>query len=749
MASQDAIKDDVLQTAANLLDLIEETENVDVFSGSAFEEWKKRCKELSSLISEDVLRVAVVGAIKSGKSTFVNSLFEGDYLKMGAGVVTSIVTRVKTGHKLKAVLHFKNWDEINRDLGHAMVLLPGLDADITSNGFDIRREKDRESLKASLKTLETDQLITNDTRNANSTLLTLCLDGYDRIKDYIRPENRIVTFEKDTFEKHRAFVADDTLAVYVKDILLTIPEKGPGDGVEIADCQGSDSPNPMHLSMIQDYLLLTNFIIYVISSRTGLRQADIRFLSMIKKMGILDSTIFIINCDLSEHESMNDLKALIEKITNELSMICPAPLIFSLSSLYYLLEKMERDLSERDALKLAAWRRGNDLLMFSNSEKLRFQETFKRKLFNGRAAVLFKNAVERLDLVAFGFNSWIRRNLDLLAKDSVQAGEMSDAINVQKKQMDQMKSVIKSTLDGAVGRVQQDLKNEIDSFFDDKYGRISKETLDFIRSYTVRFDEYKDRITSSGFASALFLVFQEFRRAVDTHMTQVVNPEIIRFTKTLEQTLADYFDSVSGPFEAMIRDAITAYQERLGAPVIEFTPEDGTIDTISEIASIRAIGNLKMPPASASLRYSGYIKTDAVVRLGAYKLLRYLKTVFKKPVEREDEEKWLALKDSVKRMKHEAEKSIVATFMDYRENLKFQYILKIADGVSKSLHMRLSDRFRLHVDDLGDFAKRLGQESVDKDQLTRMLVKTAGELETSQTKIGVLREKIALLDQGV
>jgi len=36
-------------------------------------------------LTEETIRVAVVGPIKSGKSTFLNALLRGDYLKRGAG----------------------------------------------------------------------------------------------------------------------------------------------------------------------------------------------------------------------------------------------------------------------------------------------------------------------------------------------------------------------------------------------------------------------------------------------------------------------------------------------------------------------------------------------------------------------------------------------------------------------------------------------------------------------------------------
>ena len=288
-------------------------------------EWEKSCRFIHQQLSEDIVRVAVVGAIKSGKSTVVNSLFKGDYLMRGAGVITSIVTRIRTGKKLKATLYFKSWDEINNDIQQALVLFPSLNGQLQSDGFDIRAEQQRRTLHDALSGLSAEFLITNDSKNANGVLLNSYLKGYDRVTDIIGTKNVTVQYKGRRFADHREFVGDDALAVYLRDIELEINTDAFNAHIEIADCQGSDSSNPMHLTMIQDYLIQTHLIVYVISSRTGLRQADIQFLSMINKMGIMDNILFIVNCDLNEHESISDLERLVEQIQEELSIIKQHP----------------------------------------------------------------------------------------------------------------------------------------------------------------------------------------------------------------------------------------------------------------------------------------------------------------------------------------------------------------------------------------------------------------------------------------
>ncbi|NIR17385.1 MAG: hypothetical protein GWN86_27135, partial [Desulfobacterales bacterium] len=56
-------------------------------------------------------------------------------------------------------------------------------------------------------------------------------------------------------EKHQDFVSQESQAVYLRDMELELPISWLGEMVELGDCQGSDSPNPLHFAMLQEYLL--------------------------------------------------------------------------------------------------------------------------------------------------------------------------------------------------------------------------------------------------------------------------------------------------------------------------------------------------------------------------------------------------------------------------------------------------------------------------------------------------------------
>jgi GTPase SAR1 family protein len=559
MESYNYLKDEILKVNQDILALISKAKSMPGMTEPSFDDWEKTCQSLPIQISEDIIRVAVVGPIKSGKSTFLNSMLKGDYLKRGAGVVTSIVTRVRSGDRLRAHLFFKSWDEVNLEMEQALVLFPSQDWRTNNMKFDIRQEDVRRHIQTALKSLSSEQLISQDTRNLNNVLLTSYIKGFDNVYDIISAEDTTRDYAENNFAEHKRFVGDEELAVYLKDVQLEIPTQGLDGNIEIADCQGSDSSNPMHLAMIQDYLLRTHLIVYVVSSRTGLRQADIRFLSIIKKMGILDNILFVINCDFSEHESMKELQALVNKVQEELGLIKPDPEVYTFSALFNLFSSPLISLSEKDQLRMLQWKTEEELTDFSVSETGQFESAFNLKLSSRRDAILLKNHLERLSVILSGTENWIGINQDILARDSQSAQELIQKLNNHQERVDQMKTVLKTTITGAVTKIKKKLSADVNRFFDAHSGEIIKMIFEYIKNYKGLTKPVKGKADLTGVSRSMYLGYQDFKQSLDKFITEEINPEVIRFVKLQEKEIGKYFDMIIKPYSAMLTDTYDEY----------------------------------------------------------------------------------------------------------------------------------------------------------------------------------------------
>jgi len=736
------LKDEILQINHQVQELFAAAKSIPGLEDHSFGEWEKTSAQLPRQLEEDIIRVAIVGPIKSGKSTFLNSIFKGEYVKRGAGVITSIVTRVRSGERLRAKLFFKSWNEINAEIEQALVLFPTGNWRSAGSGFDIRQAKDRHELKQALGELNADQLISRSTRNINTVLLTSYLKGYDTVSPLLNGENPTRLYEDERFSEHKAFVGNESLAVYLKDVLLEINSGNVKGNLEIADCQGSDSSNPLHLAMIQDYLLSTHLMVYVISSRTGMRQADIRFLSMIKKMGILENSMFVINCDFSEHDAVEDLTALVDRVREELGMFKPNPDIYSFSALYNLFRSNSDGLSDKDRLRLAQWEADTALLDYSNQQALHFESVFYENLTRKRYALLLQNHIERFGVILAGYREWVALNREVTTKDAASVTGVLKKLKVHQKRLDRIKATAEKTLSGAVPELKSSLQQEIHRFFDSHSSSIIRNLENFIQQYTLAPDKYELNSGQTDFSQILYVIFQDFKQAIDSHITETINPELVRSVQAIEKQIGEYFESLLVPFDTMMEKA---YEEFNGHFESSPLPVDGVNLSHTRRPQMEIIikkSGLRLPALVAATHYPAGIKAEAIVRLGFYKAVEKSKTIFRKSADDGSREKTKALQDALRRMKRETQRSVVSQLKDYRENLKFRYIFKLVEIARESYTQAVLVRLQAYSSDLSAIFKRVGSSQADQEKAKAILEEMDRASRKLVEKINDLRRQV-------
>ena len=75
MTSFHTVKDDLQRLCTGISAYLVSARELPGVGMASFKEWETICRTITKQLDEEIIRVAVVGAIKSGKSTFVNSLF--------------------------------------------------------------------------------------------------------------------------------------------------------------------------------------------------------------------------------------------------------------------------------------------------------------------------------------------------------------------------------------------------------------------------------------------------------------------------------------------------------------------------------------------------------------------------------------------------------------------------------------------------------------------------------------------------
>lgn len=740
-------KNDVLQVNSEVSDLFRAAKSIPGLADLSFGDWEKTCAALPGQLDEETIRVAVIGPIKSGKSTFLNCLLKGDFLKRGAGVVTSIVTRVRAGDRLRATLYYKSWEEVNEDIQQALVLFPSPNWRSAEGPFDLRRDKERSELRQALDALNADQRISDDARNRNMVLLSCYLQGYDAVSRFLSDPHKTTHHEAERFIEHWTFSGNESLAVYLKDIQLDIDSGAIGSNIEIADCQGSDSSNPLHLAMIQDYLRLAHLLIYVVSSRTGIRRADIKFLSMIKKMGILDNILFILNCDFSEHQSIEDLKALAARVSDELALIKPKTDIYAFSALFNLFSGMEGRVPEKDRRRLDQWKTETEMVGFSGSETQRFASAFSEILVRKRHTLLFQNPIERLNSIVTGMANWVGINRDILSRDASSAREISDRIRKHQLRFGQILSALQSSLSGIVPKVRQEVGADVNRYFDTGSGEAMKAINGFIAGYRFLPESCMETLQAAGFSQALYKVFQEFKQALDGFITEHLNPEIIRFIASEEIKVRDALQAIAAPYESLIEDAHTEFCSLMGALGISIDGGRPGATGVPSVESLLRSSGIRLPSLSATIGYTGRIRTEAILRHGFYRVVAGFKKMLKKPVIR-GEEDLRALKEGMVRIKRETRQALAFHLKDYQENLKFKYLFGLAETAAQRLSQAVTEQLQAYSSDFGALADRLSSKQEDKERAAAVLADMNARCRRIEEDLGRLKQDVSVESSG-
>jgi hypothetical protein len=391
------------------------------------------------------------------------------------------------------------------------------------------------------------------------------------------------------------------------------------------------------------------------------------------------------------------------------------------------------------------WEKQSEFMSFHQKQYHRFNTALHHKITDERAILLAQNHLARLSLITSGVNQWIGINKKMLVRDVDSVKEVSHQIDHHKTRIEKVKKIIRNTLNGAVVQIKKELRREIDRFFDTRSGSVLGGVIDFVRSYPASGGEYAHNLTSKSFANVLFLVYQDFKQSVDLYMAESVNPEIVKMARRLEQEMMESLEGISEPFEAMVQDVSEDYRQVMSSMGVGFSKSHLPSANDIDLRSVKQSMGLKLPTVQAAMQYSAKIKTEAVARLGYYTLLRFVKKMLRKNVSHEKEGELKALKAGIKRMKREMEKSIDATFKDYRENVKFQYFLKLADALTDDLYARLLDQFQAYVTDLsavmGDFAEK----RTDTSEMSKWLDQMENSALVIDQKIGQIKEELFML----
>ncbi|ROR01593.1 dynamin family protein [Desulfosoma caldarium] len=711
--------------------------------------WLAHLDLVRSALQESLVRIAVAGSVKSGKSTLINALLGDDLLKRGAGIITSFITRIRSTDVRGGWIEFKSWDEIHQEINAAVAMLPlGENEALSKKTWDLRKSSHREALHKKLAAAQRELQSHRGALNAHFILLHAYLDGFSKVRDLVRDRPQRLVFDETSVNRHQDFVGVESHAVYLKDVEIHCPAPWIGNHVEIADCQGSDSPNPLHFALLQQYLLKSHLIVYVVSSRTGLREADLKLLDFIKTLRMTPQTLFVLNLDLDTHHGTKDIEASVERFAKELRWTIPSPQVFAFSSLYHLLATDPPQASSRDALRLQMWREDASA---TTALALGFDD-FKRELAERvggqRRRVLFSTGLGRLAMVAQTLTETCRTSGQLLSQNLQHLEEA--AAHLQRRQEELVGTL--STLENAIGGLRENLKTELDkavaAFFDLSSGQLVQETLRMVDSYPVDPAHAKDLANPRKILQQLHRFYMEFRQSLSVFLVDRVHVETVRFAKEQEEHLQRRLQDATQAFWSLFLSALEDYHralESLGVPVQPMgAPPDAEWSQWKSIT----------PPS-----FSGFVEDNALgrgvllMKFGLGRLNRFLMSLKnrlgRKAHPESSEHPGDTFLEAVEVVKAESRAELIYAFRDYRQNFRYQYLHRLLDAALAQLLEAFQARARMALMDFRQLLQHGRMEEDKRHRAMKLLKETAHVAENQLLDIEELRQALSLewLDQ--
>ncbi len=302
--------------------------------------------------------------------------------------------------------------------------------------------------------------------------------------------------------------------------------------------------------------------------------------------------------------------------------------VYSFSALFKLFQSVGETLPAKEKARFELWQQETEMTVFSTEAANAFNEALYRRLTEDRYPLLLTNHIGRLDLVADGIGHWAKLQQDLLQSDKSKIDAIRFGIQKERTKVDNLSSMIRSTLNGAVEAIKKDMRTEVDRFFDASAGKVLPDTIDFISRYTLSESEFETD-ADGAFSAALFHQFEAFKQALDRHMTETVNPQVMRFFKDQEGVVLDRLTTISSPYDAMVQEAFEGYNTMLSKHGLTPLTDHRQAQAL-QMETIQSVTGIKPPAASVAMHYTAKIRSESLARLGAYTMGDWFRKLFRK-----------------------------------------------------------------------------------------------------------------------
>ena len=460
----------------------------------------------------------------------------------------------------------------------------------------------------------------------------------------------------------------------------------------------------------------------MVSSRVGLRQADFQFLGELKRIGLIPHVLSILNLDLGEHASLDEIQGIKERVARELAPWQPEPRVYAFSALKLLLDRRcsrGETLDQREAGLLAVWAMDAAAAGFSDQEAARFQEDLQKAVRSVQGRRLAGGSLSQVQMVARGLREQLELTRSLLDQDLEALKKVESHLQARRQPLESTLASLDQTLEGAGIHLKKIIKDRVNSVMDRRDGKVGAALMGFIRDYEPNWDRLLLPEAPASFRPALYQLFQECVKELAHFVTAESNVSVVEFIREKEDWLRGELTRVETPLLLSLQDALTLYYREIEALGFPSAPP-----TLEMAASPRPSG-LEVPLLNLQLDPGWWLDAEVWVRSGAGFIERYWEALKRRlGLKSEADPRQQLLRDlgrALKAIKEWLQEQVKVQLIDYEERLKFQYFLPLVDKWLKLQEDALANNMRSLLTDLEGVAGSMHLEEEERAARRRRL----------------------------
>ncbi len=537
---------------------------------SYLQRWRQTLTTLTGLRSSFSLPITCIGPVKSGKSTLINTLAGADLLPTGAGITTSFPTTVSAGKKFSAHIQLQPENTINELFSRAVGLL--FSDDLNDRQLSLFKTTDRLEIEDLLnKYQRAGKLTQHGIFNESYRLLRNLTNGAKIVTEHYHTQQLDFTIADPDDMRYRRFIQDEALSPYLLGIEIKATLKLLPQYLALRDLPGLDTPNPSHQNIIVQQLSESPALIYVISSRIGLRQADYQLLEHLRELGLEERLLFVINLDLDEHDDKSELEYMITRCSDELIELGFRQPLYAFSSLALFWSRPETfaQLNTTCQQRFARWQEEGEKLSLSSLGAEQFLNRLLDLGKNRATTALLQHSEKRLQQIINNTQRLLKTQITGLSGEN---NTLNSDLNLQHTNRQKIDAVLKEAeriISGVCDDIEKYSYTEITKWLNDKKNKSLQSHLSqIIESYHPPLELLPEKIRNP--LTPVRIIDNHFELTIPTKLRERVVIETINFMADLHLEINQRLLNGCAPLFIICENLISATcnpQEELPLPI--------------------------------------------------------------------------------------------------------------------------------------------------------------------------------------